>query len=128
MGGLFDNLGKRLENKEDEGGISALDLASLSPPLRKIMRLMLREVEMSYPALCEAAAELPGGMSQEELDQALDELHKQSWLIKMGQGSVINYKVNLRRKRGSQLTGGIWDALDHRIKKSDSEETEESGE
>lgn len=127
MGGLFDNLGKKLENRDQEEGISPLDLASLAPPLRRIMRLMLREVEMTYPELCEATEKLPEGqrMSREDLDQALEALRGQSWLIRLGQDELITYKVNLRRKRGSTLSGGIWDALDSRIKKKPAEEEAE---
>jgi hypothetical protein len=51
--GLFDKLNNQLQNREQEGGISPLDIAGLPPQLRKIMRLMLREVEMTYPQLRE---------------------------------------------------------------------------
>ena len=44
MSGIFDRLQGQLSSQDDEGGITPLDLAELSPALRKIMRLMLREV------------------------------------------------------------------------------------
>jgi hypothetical protein len=50
MPGVFDRLNKEIENKQQEGGITPLDLAELPPALRKIMRLMLRELQMNYPA------------------------------------------------------------------------------
>ena len=129
MGGLFDNLGKKLEDRDQEGGISPLDLASLAPPLRRIMRIMLREVEMTYPELCEALEKLPEGqqMSREDLDEALENLRSQSWLIRLGQDELITYKVNLRRKRGSSLGGGIWDALDSRLKQNKESREEQPG-
>ena len=118
MPGVFDRLQREIENKQQDGGITALDLADLQPPLRKIMRLMLRELQMNYPRLCEAM----DGMSQAErlshadLDAALDTLTKQFWLIRLGEGERAIYKVNLRRKSGSTLADGIWRNLDLKLK------------
>lgn len=118
MGGLFDRLQNQLENREKEGGISALDLATLPPSLRRIMRTMLREVELTYPEIVEAMNTVPEAdrLSNSQLDEALATLTKQGWLIQLGMDSVITYKVNLRRKAGSGLTSGIWSALDSRMK------------
>ena len=52
MPGVFDRLQKEIEDKQPEGGITALDLAELSPSLRRIMKLMLCELQMDYPRLC----------------------------------------------------------------------------
>src|SRR5512140_3458431 len=103
MSGVFDRLQKEIENKGNEGGITALDLADLPPTLRKIMRLMLRELQLSYPQLTEASAALPEDqqLSSKDLDEALDTLTVQGWLTRIGQGEKAIYKVNLRRKAGS---------------------------
>jgi len=124
MSGVFDRLQSQLGGQGDEGGITPLDLAGLSPALRKIMRLMLREVEMSYSDLCEAAKGLPeaDSLTPAELDKALDDLSRQGWLIKMGEDK-ISYRVNLRRKAGSTL--GIWATLSSRIEESQSSSSEE---
>lgn len=125
MGGLFDRLQSQLENREKEGGITALDLASLPPRLRKIMRLMLREVEMTYPELLEAIQAMPEAdrLSQADLDHSLETLSKQGWLIRLGVEDLVTYRVNLRRKAGSKLTEGIWSALDNKMaQKSDPDE------
>lgn len=118
MPGVFDRLQKEIENKQSEGGITALDLADLSPALRKIMRLMLRELELSYPKLTAAVASLPDAerLSSKDLDEALDVLTQQAWLIRIGQGKKAIYKVNLRKKAGSNLAGGIWNTLDTKLK------------
>ncbi len=120
MSGVFDRLSKQLGDVDTEGGITALDLAELPPPLRKIMRLMLREVEMTYPDLCKAVAEMddPDRLSQAELDEALDMLSKQYWLLRMGVEEKITYRVNLRRKAGSSLAKNIWASLDAKIAQS----------
>lgn len=120
MSGVFDRLQGQLGDQgEEEGGISPLELADLSPGPRQIIRLILREVEMGYPALCEAVAALTGEehLDQAELDQALEDLTRQGWLIKMGEDK-ITYRVNLRRKAGSTL--GLWGDLRSRIEKSQS--------
>jgi hypothetical protein len=78
---------------------------------------MLRELEMSYSDLCEVAKTMPeaDSLSPAELDQALDDLSRQGWLIKMGE-EKISYRVNLRRKAGSSL--GLWATLSSRIEES----------
>ena len=46
MTGVFDRLQKQLDIRKREEGISALELRDLPSNLRKIMRLLLREVVM----------------------------------------------------------------------------------
>jgi hypothetical protein len=116
MGGVFDQLHSQIGGQGEDQGLTLLDLAELSPPLRKLMRLMLREVEMPYSELCEAVQEMPAEdrLSQEELDEALDTLTEQRWLIRLGE-ETITYEVNLRRKAGSTLAKSIWANLDAKI-------------
>lgn len=117
MSGIFDRLQKRMEVEAQTEGISPLDLANLPPLLRKIMRYMLREYELSYSEICEWVAELPEGErpTQADLDQALEVLSKQFWLIKRGEGERVRYQANLRRKGGSKLAAGVWSALDSKL-------------
>ena len=118
MPSVFDRLQKEIDNKQGEGGITALDLAELPPVLRKIMRLMLRELQLDRPQLTDAVASLPEAerLSPKELEQALEVLTRQAWLTRIGQGDKAIYKVNLRRKAGSTLAGGIWNTLDSKLK------------
>lgn len=118
MSGVFDRLQKQIDDKQKEGGITALDLADLPPALRKIMRLMLRQLQMDYPQLCEAMEKMPEGerLSRADLDNALKTLSQQAWLIQIGEGERAIYKVNLRRKAGSTLASGIWQSLDAKLK------------
>ena len=120
MPGVFDRLQKEIENKGGEGGITALDIADLPPTLRKIMRLMLRELQQSYSQLTEAIAALPEKerLAAKDLDEALNALSTQSWLIRIGQGEKAIYKVNLRRKAGSKLATGVWNTLDEKLKRN----------
>jgi hypothetical protein len=90
----------------------------LQPALRKIMRVMLRELSAGYPRLCEIMDGMPekDRLSREDLKSALAELTEQFWLIRIGEGEKAIYKVNLRRREGSKLMAGIWSALDERLK------------
>jgi predicted transcriptional regulator len=114
MSGESERRSSGSDDQKQEDGISVLDLESLPPTIRKIMRLMLRKVEITYPDLCEAVEALPEAdrLSRADLDEVLDRLIKQRWLIRMGTDRDIAYKVNLRRKAGSTLSKSIWDAMD----------------
>jgi hypothetical protein len=118
MAGIFDRLQKQIDDKRKEGGITVLDLADLPSALRKVMRLMLRQVQMTYLQLCEAMDQLPADerMTRAHLDEALQKLAEQAWLIQIGEGERAIYKVNLRRKPGSKLGAGIWETLDAKLK------------
>ena len=125
MGSIYDRLQKKLDIQREDEGISPGDIAQLPPALRKIMRLMLREIELTHKAISDAMAALPeaGRLSQKDLDDALNTLTAQNWLIRRGEGERLNYTVNLRRKRGSNLDMTFWNALDAKIsenKKNDS--------
>ena len=117
MSGVFDRLQKQINDKTKEGGITALDLVDLPPSLRKIMRLMLRRLQMNHAQLQEAMKNMPekDRISERELTQALSTLTEQYWLIRLGEGERATYKVNLRRKAGSTLEGDIWASLNKRI-------------
>ncbi len=119
MPGVFDRLNKEIENKQKEGGITALDLADLSPTLRKIMKIMLRELQMTHPRLGEVIDAMPEDqrISRTQLDEALSALTDQFWLIRIGEKEKAIYKVNLKRKTGSTLAAGIWSSLDEKLKK-----------
>ena len=56
---VFDTLQKKLQVDKREQGISTLEIASLPPNLRKIMRLMLREVQLPYNEICTYLESLP---------------------------------------------------------------------
>jgi len=118
MPGVFDRLQKQIESKQSEGGITALDLADLPPALRKVMRLMLRELQLGHPQLMEAIAAFPAAerLPREELEEALEVLTRQAWLTRLGTGEKAIYKVNLRRKAGSTLAAGVWNVLDSKLK------------
>jgi hypothetical protein len=117
-GGVFDRLQQQLDIRKREEGISALEITDLPPSLRRVMRLMLREVVMKYTDLCVSVEAMPqvDRPSRTELDQALTTLVEQNWLSCYGEGEFTSYRVNLRRKAGSQLGQDVWSALDAKIR------------
>ena len=119
MPGLFDRLDKEIKESQKDGGISPLDIAKLPPSLRKIMRVMPRELQMSYPRMCEVMDTMPeqDRLTRTELDSALSNLTEQFWLTRIGEREKAIYKVNLRRKEGSTLAAGIWSSLDSKLKR-----------
>lgn len=117
MSGLFDDLRRRLEEDGGPSGISAWELTTLPEAQRRLVRLILREVQMPYGDLCHAAAALPPSqrLRASEVDEALAALVAQSWLVRLGQDERATYRVNLRRKRGSRLGTSIWERLERQI-------------
>src|SRR5579859_401087 len=66
-------------------GLSVLDLAALPSAQLRVMRVLLRGVELSYEALCDAIDTLPQAerLSRPELDATLGVLIEQQWLIRV---------------------------------------------
>lgn len=119
MPSIFDRLNKEIKDAQKKDGMTVLDIAQLSPPLRKIMRMMLREVNAPYALICETMdqAAQQDRLSRAALDEALATLSEQGWLIQIGSGEKAIYKVNLQKKAGSKLMAGIWSSLDSKLKK-----------
>lgn len=130
MSDLFDRLQNELDIRAKEGGITPLDLAELPTPLRKIMRKMLRAIELGKEEIAKIFNELPSAEQSEvkDLDEALKILTKQGWLIALGEPAKPRYKVNLRRKRGSDLAADIFNKLEDRLSDRDTQDPDqESG-
>ena len=126
---LFDNLKSQIEKQKKNEGIRPTDLLTLAPPLRRVMKLLLREVQMAYPDICEAIEKLPASqaLTRETLDNALSELTESGWLIRMGQDKLITYKANLRYKPASKLQHGMWGALDKQLKQRKDKDATKGG-
>lgn len=117
MGGVFDRLNNKLGSDDSSGGISPIELAKLPPVQRQLMRLLLRELEMSEATLREEVSGWGEDKrpTEPELDEALKDMIQDGWVIKMGEGAVITYKANLRRKAPSTLAKTLWASLDKKI-------------
>jgi hypothetical protein len=130
MSNVFDRLQNQLNIQKRENGISALEIADLPPNLRRIMRLMLREIVMKTDQIVTAVEAMPEAnrMSRSELEAALAALVEQNWLLTSGEGEFLSYRVNLRRKAGSALGQDIWATLNSRIAQSPSDPNKENDE
>jgi hypothetical protein len=73
---------------------------------------------LGYSEITNAVASFPDSerLAHKELDDALDTLTGQAWLIRLGERERAIYKVNLRRKSGSTLASGVWNTLDAKLK------------
>jgi hypothetical protein len=125
MSDLFDRLQNELDIRAKEDGITPLDLAELPTPLRRVMRKMLRAIELDKNEIGKIFNDLPAEERNEvkNLDDALKILTKQGWLIALGESDNMRYKVNLRRKRGSELAADIFNKLDERLSQREEEES-----
>ena len=117
MSSVFDRLQEKLDISKREQGISAIEITELPPNLRKVMRLMLREVVMTYTDIYSATQSMTEGsrLAQNELDSSLETLVEKNWLKKYGEGEFTCYRVNLRRRTGSKLNDDIWSSLSEKI-------------
>jgi len=127
MSSLFDRLQNELEDRDKDSGITPLDLADLPPILRKMMRVILREVEMTRDDLLDSIKPLLEGddIEDADFDKSLEALVKQSWLIVLGEGDRLRYKVNLRRKKSLDLDSSIWNALESKVEPKRSKKDDE---
>lgn len=111
---VFDNLGARLDDGKPEG-VTPLDITELPRLQKQIMFFMLRDQHAAIEGV--TLANLKAQFENEtesRLSGVLAELHKNGWLIEMGEPPNVHYKINLRRKRGSNLNG-VWSHVIDRL-------------
>lgn len=110
----FQGNGDRVSDRADDDGISPLDLESLPASTRKIMRLILRNVEISNADLRLAVDAFPPAehIAGDELDKMLDDMVERRWLLRLGGTPEYRYKVNLRRRASRPIGKNLWDKLD----------------
>lgn len=115
MPGLYDRLADQLGDENDKPtGLTPLDIADLPDDQRRVMFALLRDPNASSRGL--ALETLQQKLSDlEDLPAILAELSKNNWLIIMGEVPNERYKVNLRRKRGSDLGANLWASLANRL-------------
>jgi hypothetical protein len=106
VGSITEVLNNYFEGGEASGGMSTLHLLSLPGPINRILRLFIRNKNLSLEALRKAVDEMPADnrLTYAELDEMLDVLCKREWLIKTDEGGVAYYGVNLRPAVASATT------------------------
>ena len=120
MSGLYDRLMDHLDDDDNDqpAGLTPLDIANLPESQRQLMFALLRDSRASATGVTLDALHEKFS-DTEDLDAILDDLTQNNWLIRQGEAATIRYKVNLRRKRGSTLGGGIWSTLSSRLADED---------
>lgn len=96
-----------------DNGFNIVDFMDLPAFERCVVRLLLRETELTYAELVEAVGTLPGDqqMDQDQLDAALQHLTDSGWLVGEGEGQKRRYRVSLSQ-RNSVSNRGMWDGLE----------------
>jgi len=110
MGGLFDRLQSEIETRQRVEGITLADLLDVSPELRRIINMVLRQGEMS---LAEIVRQLD--MRPSEVKGLLDTLVEKGYLRAFEVKGEQRYKTFLARKRGREVPLNIWESLDSKL-------------
>lgn len=78
---------------------------------RCIVRLLLRETELTYPELRQAVADMPEDlrMNEPQLESALDHLVNSEWVISQGD-QLVSYRVSPIQRTSSHNLG-LWDDI-----------------
>lgn len=118
------------DNQNQSDGVSTLDLMSMSVPIRRIVRLMLRHRALTYGEIIAKLDELPEGkrLTPEEVEPALHDLCDLHWLERTDDGETVSYSVLIKPKEGSETSRAgdrdssgrqpshtmqdLWDAVD----------------
>jgi hypothetical protein len=116
MSGVFDHLSAQLNIPDDEpSGLSAIDLADLPTDQKKIMLTMLRDPSSAFDGVPAAVLTEKLKDTVLTLNETLDLLVSQTWLISLGEPPNVRYRLNLRAKRGSMSKFNLWTILGDRL-------------
>jgi len=110
MVGLFDRLQSEIETRQRVEGITPADLLDISPELRRIINLILRQGEMS---LTKIVFQLD--MRPSEAKGLLDTLVEKGYMKVFEAKGEQRYKTFLARKRVREVPLNIWEALGGKV-------------
>lgn len=108
-------LRKLNEDLEKEPGITTVDLLKLPREEKQILLFLMRDSEASLSGITEAELKSEFPEITDQVNPILEKLVRNGWLITLGEGSHIRYRIHMRRKPGSTLGFGIWSALSERL-------------
>ncbi len=116
MPGLFDHLSAHVSS-DDPGGITPLDIADLPTDQRQVMLSLLREQAGMTEGVSVEFLNTKFAGKISDINAVLAELVRDGWLIVLGEAPNLHYRVNLRAKRGSNASFGLWSVLSDRVSK-----------
>jgi hypothetical protein len=125
MSGIYDRLRAQIGGDDDDQppGVTPLEIADLPEAQRQLMFALLRDPQASTEGLTLAILQARSD-NPEALPGILAELTKNGWLVQYGEPPGVRYKVNLRRKRGTSLTGGLWAYVTDRLDQENDEKVQ----
>ncbi len=112
--GLYNRLQGELEAREKSPGLNMADLLALPEPQGGLLRWMVRK---GHVGLGEVAAFL--GCDEEETRTVLGHLREQGFVREIEIHGVTQYRVRLAPKRGHELPGNLWQALNDKVKEEE---------
>lgn len=116
MPSLFDQLSAHVGG-DDPGGITPLDIVDLPSEQRQIMLSLLREQAGMAEGVSIEFLNTKFAGKITDIDAVLADLVRDGWLIVLGEKPNLHYRVNLRAKRGSNASFGLWSVLSDRVSK-----------
>jgi DNA-binding MarR family transcriptional regulator len=111
MASLFDRLQSEIEARQRVKGITPADLLDLSPELRRIINMIMRQKEMG---LAEIMFELD--MRPSEARGLLDTLVEKGYLKAIEVEGELRYKTFFAPRRGREMPLNVWDSLSDKVK------------
>jgi DNA-binding MarR family transcriptional regulator len=111
MASLFDRLQSEIETRQRVKGITPADLLDLSPELRRIINMIMRQKEMG---LAEIVFELD--MRPSEARGLLDTLVEKGYLKAIAVEGELRYKTFFALRRGREMPLNVWDSLGDKVK------------
>jgi DNA-binding MarR family transcriptional regulator len=111
MASLFDRLQSEIEARQRVKGITPADLLDLSPELRRIINMIMRQKEMG---LAEIVFELD--MRPSEARGLLDTLVEKGYLKAIEVEGELRYKTFFALRRGREMPLNVWDSLGDKVK------------
>jgi DNA-binding MarR family transcriptional regulator len=111
MASLFDRLQSEIEARQRVKGITPADLLDLSPELRRIINMIMRQKEMG---LAEIVFELD--MRPSEARGLLDTLVEKGYLKAIEVEGELRYKTFFALRRGREMPLNVWDSLSDKVK------------
>ena len=114
MPSIYDQLNARLQD-DGAGGLSPLDLGDLPDEQKQIMLALLRDPDSGFEGVTEQALREKLDGKVEKLDETLEQLTHQHWLIRLGEAPRVRYRINFRAKRGNISSLNVWNILSDRL-------------
>jgi hypothetical protein len=107
MGSLFDRLQGEIEDREQPGGLSPIDLLDMPPALAAVVKQIVRRNGMKLTEISESLGE-----SLENTRQTLNELIQKGYVRQVEVKGDSWYKAHFAQKRNRTVSQTLWTALD----------------